>query len=140
MTIGDVLARVRAVLEAAPFELTESPDPFDFDHQPPATVDAVYRLAPSLTGREGYLGAQALESWSLAVYLARQAGADVNAVCEQLRTDISSLTVALPHDATASGDYACSDEDVESDLVTPGEEEHFVIAHLTVGLEFDRAV
>lgn len=138
MTIGDVITRVGAVLEASPFRCVETDDPFSFDRTAQTAIDGAYRIEAEMTGREGYLGMSCLEMWAVSVWLARAATRTPNTVRDALTVTVSSLSAALTRDALASGDYHVAD--VSGEVQWPDGSDDYLVGRMGAQLEFDRAL
>lgn len=140
-TIAAVLSAVRDVIEGEPFGLLPANDPFDFDLNPAASRDAIYRLEPVLRGREGYAGPYAMEQWTVDIWVARQRRGSVGETYDRLLNELSDLSVALIEAGLASDEFNVPAEGQELEVQRPdGDEVEYLVARLHIGVDFDRAL
>jgi hypothetical protein len=111
MTMDVIVDRVRSICCSSPFAFTEAVSWADFDLQPEANIDRVFRIPPPssqfVTG--GFAFAEDRTD-SLQIWVARTRNGDYNAVRRALLQDVHSLTASVVRDgAVSSGDYDVRD-------------------------------
>lgn len=105
----EVLAYVRAVVEAAPFSLQPSPVPYDFSRVPQDTIDGAYRLEHTATRSIGAFDFCETREDDVALWVARIHGEDVTATMDGLLVLAHSLVAAIAREGVRR-DFDLRDE------------------------------
>lgn len=104
-----VVDRVRSLVVASPFSLTEAPEPFSFDLVPQTVIDSTFRItAETVLVRTGFSYSEEHVD-EVSVYVAAVTGEDANATARSLTTLATSLTSAIVRDGCGAGDYGVDD-------------------------------
>lgn len=110
MTGSTVINRVRSLVVASPFALTESPEPFSFDRAPQQTViDGVVRLELNSQAVRGGLAYSEERIDVLTCWVASPHNGDPGTTYRSLQTLANSLTSAIVRDGCGDGDFGVTD-------------------------------
>lgn len=107
--LGETVAdRVRSLVEASPFALTEAPEPWSFALVPQTGLAGAYRVTQdTVLVRSGFAYTEEHVD-ELTLYVAYAMGDDAPATARSLTTLATSLTAAVVRDGTV-GDYGVDD-------------------------------
>lgn len=133
-----VLDRLNSICASAPYSLTRSVDPFNFDTQPSQNVNGTYHVQTELDHVEGDLGMTQVEYWRMLIWLARKHQGTPHVAYRALHVDITSLTSTLAREHLAQ-DYNVDTDDLETEIQVPNGQD-FVVGKLEVLVDFDRAL
>lgn len=134
-TIGLVFDRINSVVAAQGF--VRSTDPFSFDRQPAANLDATFYVHTERDGGNGYLGGAQCEEHQVEVWMARKVYRDANGAHRQLKADMDLIEGVVIDDWAAFW-YDVQDDSVDSDCRLPQPEASYVVGRLGMMVEFDR--
>lgn len=138
-TARTIRDRVRALLEASPFEMTQAVSPFDLVHQPAGELDQVFRIESETTSVQAYIGPGEERTDLLQIYLARKQFDDANACYEALLDDADAIRAAIIADGPlGDGDYGVPDAGHGISLTHDSGAE-FSVARLTVPVNYEVA-
>lgn len=138
-TFPAVLDRLNSICAAAPYGLTRSVDPFDFDTQPNQNVHQAFHVQGELDHVEGNLGFTQVEYWRLTFWVARKHQGTPHAAYRALQVDVTSLTSTLARANVGEDFNADTDDELGSEIqVLEGAD--FVVGRLEVLVDFDRAL
>lgn len=128
-----ILNRVRSLCVAAPFNLVEAPEPFDFDRVPTTKIADCFRVTTDTTQVVAGLSYSEERFDTLTVWVARRATPDVRETYQGMHTLINSLTAALVRAGTA-GDFTVTD-DRGTEIQNP-QGSGVVVGQLTQGVSY----
>ncbi len=134
MASTTILNRVRSLTCGAPFYLTPSPEPFDFDRVPQQVIDGAVRVESQTTGTIGGMSFSEERFDTLTIWVgALPGGAPYDAV-NSLHTTANSLKAAIIRDGCGVGDFAVLD-DAATDVQPVGDSSYYV-GRLTVPVSY----
>src|SRR5688572_24567364 len=119
-TLATIMARWRAVLEAAPLNLQATVEPFSDETQPTTLVDNAYRIVSG-----GRINSKALgnRQWALmdrlSVHVTRKMGMDGQAAQEALLDLMDDIEAALLNDGDGDNNYQATVEKGSRKLSRP---------------------
>lgn len=130
--LTEIIDRFQAVMEAAPFSLTESTEPFSFDRQPNGLINNVYRIEDrGLRSSRSATNNVAVRIDSLRVWVARKMAFNGQAAVESVQANLITMERHLKQDARVNGFFV---EITGRDVRRSGD---MVIAAIDLSVDYD---
>lgn len=120
MTDATLLDRVRSLVTASPFSLTETPTPFDFDRVPAQVEGDSVRVELRTVATVGGFAYSEQRTGDLDVWVMTPVDvSDPRASYRALQVLANSLTSAIVRDGCGAGDFAVPDSGRRMEIVQP---------------------
>jgi hypothetical protein len=136
-TFPAIWDRINSLVAGAPYNFTQSRDPFSFDQQPETALDLIFRVDADLAQTDGYLGYQQAELWHVSVWFARKHKANPQAAYRAAAVDITSLQATLVRDG---GLYDYGVSELAGEVRLPSDDATYLVGRITALVDIERAL